>query len=79
METWAWGQAGVVLANGSMSSNANGEGEIRKSMIEADVVEIMISLPGQLFLNTQIPVCLWFLTNDKTKNGRNRKDETLFY
>ena len=72
------GQAGVVLANGSMSSNANGEGEIRKSMIEADVVEIMISLPGQLFLNTQIPVCLWFLTNDKTKNGRNRKDETLF-
>jgi type I restriction enzyme M protein len=72
------GQAGVVLANGSMSSNTGGEGEIRKAMIEGDVVEIMIALPGQLFLNTQIPVCLWFLTNDKTKNGRNRKDETLF-
>ena len=72
------GQAGVVLANGSMSSNTGGEGEIRKVMIEGDVVEIMIALPGQLFLNTQIPVCLWFLTNDKTKNGRNRKDETLF-
>jgi type I restriction enzyme M protein len=72
------GQAGVVLANGSMSSNTGGEGDIRKSMIEGDVVEIMIALPGQLFLNTQIPVCLWFLTNDKTKNGRNRKQETLF-
>ena len=72
------GQAGVVLANGSMSSNTGGEGEIRKAMIEDDVVEILISLPGQLFLNTQIPVCLWFLTNDKTKNGRNRKNETLF-
>jgi type I restriction enzyme M protein len=72
------GQAGVVLANGSMSSNTSGEGEIRKAMIEGDVVEVMIALPGQLFLNTPIPVCLWFLTNDKTKNGRNRKDETLF-
>jgi type I restriction enzyme M protein len=72
------GQAGVVLANGSMSSNTGGEGDIRKAMVEKDVVEIMISLPGQLFLNTQIPVCLWFLTNDKTKNGRNRKNETLF-
>ena len=72
------GQAGVVLANGSMSSNTGGEGDIRKAMIEGDVVEVMIALPGQLFLNTQIPVCLWFLTNDKTKNGRNRKDETLF-
>ena len=72
------GQAGVVLANGSMSSNTGGEGEIRKAMIEGDVVEIMIALPGQLFLNTQIPVCLWFLTNDKTKNGRNREGETLF-
>ena len=72
------GQAGVVLANGSMSSNTGGEDEIRKAMVEGDVVEIMIALPGQLFLNTQIPVCLWFLTNDKTKNGRNRKEETLF-
>tara|TARA_B100000900_G_scaffold260440_1_gene222001 strand:- start:1776 stop:2372 length:597 start_codon:yes stop_codon:yes gene_type:complete len=72
------GQAGVVLANGSMSSNTSGEGEIRKAMIEGDVVEVMIALPEQLFLNTTIPVCLWFLTNDKTKNGRDRKDETLF-
>ena len=47
-------------------------------MIENDVIEIMISLPGQLFLNTQIPCCLWFLTNDKTKNGRDRRNETLF-
>ena len=72
------GQAGVVLANGSMSSNSSGEGEIRKAMIKGDVVEVMIALPGQLFLNTQIPVCLWFLTNDKTANGRDRKNETLF-
>ena len=72
------GQAGVVLANGSMSSNSSGEGEIRKAMIKGDVVEVMIALPGQLFLNTQIPVCLWFLTNDKTANGRDRSNETLF-
>ena len=72
------GQAGIVLANGSMSSNTSGEGDIRKKMIEGDVVEIMIALPGQLFLNTQIPCCLWFLTNDKTKNGRDRRKETLF-
>ena len=72
------GQIGVVLANGSMSSNTSGEGDIRKSMIKGDVVEIMIALPSQLFLNTQIPVCLWFLTNDKTANGRNRQKETLF-
>lgn len=72
------GQAGVVLANGSMSSNTSGEGKIREAMIKGDVVEVMIALPGQLFLNTQIPVCLWFLTNDKTANGRDRKNETLF-
>ena len=47
-------------------------------MIKGDVVEVMIALPGQLFLNTQIPVCLWFLTNDKTANGRDRRNETLF-
>jgi len=47
-------------------------------MVRGDVVEVMVSLPGQLFLNTQIPVCLWFLTNDKTKNGRDRRGETLF-
>ncbi len=72
------GQAGIVLSNGSMSSNTSGEGDIRKAMIEGDVVEIMISLPGQLFLNTQIPCCLWFLTNDKSKNGRDRRNQTLF-
>ena len=72
------GQAGVVLANGSMSSNTGGEGQIREAMVRGDVVEVMVALPGQLFLNTQIPVCLWFLTNDKTMNGRDRKGETLF-
>jgi type I restriction enzyme M protein len=72
------GTAGVVLANGSMSSNTNNEGAIRKAMVEADVVEIMVALPPQLFFNTQIPACLWFLTKDKTKNGRNRKGEILF-
>ena len=72
------GQAGVVLANGSMSSNTGGEGQIREAMIRGDVVEVMIALPGQLFLNTQIPVCLWFMTNDKTINGRDRRGETLF-
>ena len=66
------------LANGSMSSNTSGEGEIREAMIKGDVIEVMIALPSQLFLNTQIPVCLWFLTNDKTANGRDRKNETLF-
>ena len=72
------GQAGVVLANGSMSTNAGGEGDIREAMVRGDVVEVMVALPGQLFLNTQIPVCLWFLTNDKTSNGRDRRGETLF-
>ncbi len=72
------GQAGVVLANGSMSSNTSNEGKIREEMIRKDVVEVMVSLPGQLFLNTQIPVCLWFLTNDKTQKGRDRIGETLF-
>ncbi|MBF2755409.1 MAG: SAM-dependent DNA methyltransferase [Gammaproteobacteria bacterium AqS3] len=72
------GQAGVFLANGSMSSATSGENKIRKAMIRDDVVEAMVALPGQLFLNTQIPVCLWFLTNDKTKNGRDRCNETLF-
>ena len=72
------GQAGVVLANGSMSSNTGGEGQIREAMVRGDVVEVMVALPGQLFLNTQIPVCLWFLTNDKTRNERDRHSETLF-
>jgi type I restriction enzyme M protein len=73
------GIAGFVLANGSMSSNQSGEGEIRKAIIEADLVDCMVALPGQLFYSTQIPVCLWFLTRNK-KNGRfrDRKGETLF-
>ena len=61
-----------------MSSSTNDEGQIREAMIKGDVVEVMIALPGKLFLNTQIPVCLWFMTNDKTKNGRDRSGEVLF-
>ncbi|MCP9469510.1 MAG: SAM-dependent methyltransferase [Nitrospira sp.] len=59
------GVAGFVLANGSMSSNQSGEGEIRKNIIEADLVDCMVALPGQLFYSTQIPACLWFLARDK--------------
>ena len=68
------GRAGIVLANGSMSSSQNSEGEIRKAMVEADVVEVMVALPGQLFFNTQIPACLWFLAKQKTA----RPGEVLF-
>ena len=68
------GRAGIVLANGSMSSSQNSEGEIRAAMVEADAVEVMIALPGQLFFNTQIPACLWFLTKQKAV----RKGEVLF-
>lgn len=73
------GIAGFVLANGSMSSNQSGEGEIRRQLIEQDLVDCMIALPGQLFYTTQIPVCLWFLARNK-KNGkfRDRRGETLF-
>ena len=60
------GVAGFVLANGSMSSQQSGEGEIRKQLVEADLVDCMIALPGQLFYTTQIPVCLWFLARDKS-------------
>jgi type I restriction enzyme M protein len=63
------GRAGIVLANGSMSSNQNAEGQIRAAMVEADVVEVMIALPGQLFFNTQIPACLWFLAKQKKRRG----------
>jgi type I restriction enzyme M protein len=59
------GQAGFVLANGSMSSNQSGEGEIRKAIVEADLVDCMVALPGQLFYSTQIPVSLWFLAATK--------------
>ncbi len=68
------GAAGFVLANGSMSSSTSGEGAIRKAIIEADLVDAMVALPGQLFYSTQIPVCLWFLARDK----KNRRGETLF-
>lgn len=73
------GTAGFVLANGSMSSTSSSEGEIRKTIIEADLVDCMIALPGQLFYSTQIPACLWFLSRDKM-NGRfrDRRGEVLF-
>ncbi|MBW1800421.1 MAG: N-6 DNA methylase, partial [Deltaproteobacteria bacterium] len=73
------GVAGFVMANGSMSTNTASEGEIRKGIIEADLVDCMIALPGQLFYTTQIPVCLWFVARNK-KNGkfRNRRGQTLF-
>ncbi|MCX8093718.1 MAG: type I restriction-modification system subunit M [Candidatus Goldbacteria bacterium] len=73
------GIAGFVMANGSMSSNTGGEGEIRKNIIEADLIDCMIALPSQLFYNTMIPACLWFITRDKKNNKyRNRVGETLF-
>ncbi len=78
------GTAGVVLANGSMSSQQSGEGEIRRAMIEGDAIDCMIALPGQLFYSTQIPACLWFLAKDKSngiardKKLRDRRGEILF-
>jgi len=82
------GMAGFVLANGSMSSNQSGEGEIRKSIIEADLVDCMVAMPGQLFYATQIPVCLWFIARDKKGSSpsgrgggegyRDRRGQTLF-
>jgi len=68
------GRAGIVLANGSMSSSQNSEGDIRRAMVDADKVEVMIALPSQLFFNTQIPACLWFLVKEKSA----RKGEVLF-
>lgn len=76
------GRAGIVLANGSMSSSQNSEGDIRKAMVEADMVEVMVALPGQLFFNTQIPACLWFLAKDKrhalSTGGCDRSGQVLF-
>ena len=73
------GTAGFVLANGSMSSNQSNEGEIRKNLIEADLVDCMVALPGQLFTTTQIPACLWFLArNRRNSKFRERRGETLF-
>ena len=80
------GVAGFVLANGSMSSNQSGEGEIRRNIIEADLVDCMVALPGRLFYSTRIPACLWFLARDKRGlpapggrgAGRDRRGQVLF-
>ena len=75
------GQAGVVMANGSMSSNSSGEGDIRAQIVEADLVSCMVALPTQLFRSTGIPVCLWFFAKDKTagKQGSiDRSGQVLF-
>jgi type I restriction enzyme M protein len=81
------GTAGFVLANGSMSSNTSGEGDIRRELIEKDMVDCMIALPGQLFYTTQIPVCLCFVCKNKGQRPhpenpeliyRDRRGETLF-
>jgi type I restriction enzyme M protein len=73
------GTAGIVLANGSMTSNSGGENEIRKNLITEGLVDCMVALPTQLFYNTQIPACLWFLARNKTNHKfRNRKGEILF-
>lgn len=75
------GRAGIVLANGSMSSKSGGEGDIRRAMVEDDLVACMVALPGQLFRSTQIPACLWFLAEGKGRHSkwvRGRKGEVLF-
>ncbi|MFC8837195.1 type I restriction-modification system subunit M [Streptomyces griseoincarnatus] len=69
------GTAGIVLANGSMSSQSGGEGEIRQALVEADLVACMVALPAQLFRTTQIPACLWFLSKDKSPQGARRLDD----
>jgi len=77
------GIAGFVMANGSLSSNISGEGEIRKNIINADLIDCIVAMPPQLFLTTAIPVCLWFISRDKSRvkvksGGRDRRGETLF-
>lgn len=78
------GTAGVILANGSMSSTQNGEGDIRRALVEGEVIDCMVAMPGQLFYSTQIPVCIWFLARDKSngigrdKKLRDRRKEILF-
>lgn len=73
------GRAGFVLANGSLTTNTGGEGEIRKNIIEDDLVDCIVALPPQLFFTTGIPVCLWFLDRNKASSGeRDRRGETLF-
>jgi type I restriction enzyme M protein len=73
------GQAGFVLAKGALTSKTSGEGDIRKALVEARLVDCIVNMPAKLFLNTQIPACLWFLSRDKA-NGkfRSRTDEILF-
>ena len=74
------GSMALLLANGSMSSNTGGEGDIRRKLVEADLVECMVALPGQLFTNTQIPACIWFLSKDKhsAHNKQDRRRQVLF-
>ncbi|MBE0558477.1 MAG: N-6 DNA methylase, partial [Proteobacteria bacterium] len=74
------GSLGLLLANGSMSSNTNTEGDIRRALVENDLVECMVALPGQLFTNTQIPACIWFLTRNKKARGAlaDRSGKVLF-
>ena len=73
------GVAGFVLSKGSLDSNTSNEGEIRKNIVEADLVDCMIVLPGQLFYNTMIPACLWFLSRDKKNNKfKDRRNKVLF-
>jgi type I restriction enzyme M protein len=73
------GVAGFVLANGAMSTQQSGEGEIRKSIVDSDLVDCMVALPGQLFYSTQIPACLWFLARDRQNERlRDRRGEVLF-
>ena len=73
------GSMAMVLSNGSLSSNTSNEGEIRKNILKADLIDCIVMLPKQLFYNTGIPACVWFLDRDKTGNGeRERKGEVLF-
>ena len=73
------GVAGFLLANGSLSSNTSGEGEIRKTIVEADLVDCIIAMPSQLFYNTMIPVSIWFVSKDRKDNKfRDRRGEILF-
>jgi len=73
------GQAGFVLAKGALTSKTSGEGDIRKALVEAHLVDCVVNLPAKLFLNTQIPASLWFLSRNKTNSGfRNRQNEILF-
>jgi type I restriction enzyme M protein len=73
------GTAGIVLANGSMTSNSGGEGDIRQNLIEAGLVDCMVALPSQLFYNTMIPACLWFLARNKTNGGYRKRDNEILF